>query len=93
MVALAQEALARREEGMTLREIMDYLTKNEYPVLSDKILQGSLIAMIKEPSVFASGINKEKKKVYRLVKPDQRFINVAKSYREWRKTQTGRSKA
>ena len=87
MVSLAQEALSRQPEGMTLHEIMDYLEKNGYQVLSDKVLQGSLIAMVKEPAVFSAGLDKHKRKVYKLVKTDHRFVQVADRYHQWRNKQ------
>jgi len=87
MVALAQEALQGSDQGMTLHELMDYLRRHGYPVLNDKTLQGSMIAMIKEPAVFASGSDEQGRKVYRLVNPDERFPRVAEEYREWRKQQ------
>jgi len=84
MIALAQEALAEHE-SMTLHEIMDYLKKNGYPLMSEKTLQGGLIAMSKEPAVFASGLDGQRRKVYRLVKHDDRFNQVAQEYKDWRK--------
>jgi hypothetical protein len=80
MVALAQEALQGSDQGMTLHELMDYLRRHGYPVMSDKTLQGSMIAMVKEPAVFASGSDEQGRKVYRLVKPDERFTRVAQQY-------------